>query len=70
MLTPFDEMPVHQMPYPFSVSASIDVASDDGYSFGVRSDNGPEFTGREFTTHMNAPALGRTRYLTAAAAGC
>jgi hypothetical protein len=26
MLTPFEEMPVHQMPYPFSVPASTDVA--------------------------------------------
>jgi hypothetical protein len=35
MLTPFDEMPVHQTPYPFSVPASTDVAFDDGYYFGV-----------------------------------
>jgi hypothetical protein len=35
ILTPFDEIPAHQTPYPLGVPASTDVAFDDGYCFGV-----------------------------------
>ena len=35
MLTPYDELPVHQSPYPFSVVPITDYSFDDGYYFGV-----------------------------------
>jgi hypothetical protein len=35
MLTPYDEFPVHQAPYPFSYVPSTDYSWDDGYYFGV-----------------------------------
>ncbi len=35
MLTPYDEFPVHQTPYPFSVTPITDYSFDDGYYFGV-----------------------------------
>jgi hypothetical protein len=35
VLTPYDEFPVHQSPYPFSVVAITDYSFDDGYYFGV-----------------------------------
>ena len=35
MLTPYDELPVHQSPYPFSVAPITDYSFDDGYYFGV-----------------------------------
>ena len=35
MLTPYDELPVHQSPYPFSVAPIADYSFDDGYYFGV-----------------------------------
>jgi hypothetical protein len=35
MLTPYDEFPVHQAPYPFSYIPSTDYSWDDGYYFGA-----------------------------------
>ena len=35
MLTRYDEFPVHQSPYPFSVAPITDYSFDDGYYFGV-----------------------------------
>jgi hypothetical protein len=35
VLTPYDEFPVHQAPYPFSVVPITDYAYDDGYYFGI-----------------------------------
>ena len=35
MLTPYDEFPVHQVPYPFSYVPSTDYNWDEGYWFGV-----------------------------------
>lgn len=35
MLSPFDELPVHQTPYPLSVVANTDNGFDDGYWFGA-----------------------------------
>lgn len=35
VLTRYDEFPVHQTPYPFSVVAPTDYSFDDGYYFGV-----------------------------------
>ena len=35
MLTPFDEFPIHQMPYPFSVPSVTDLSFEDGFYFGV-----------------------------------
>ena len=35
VLTPYDEFPVHQSPYPFSVVPITDYSFDDGYYFGV-----------------------------------
>jgi hypothetical protein len=35
VLTPYDELPVHQSPYPFSVVPITDYSFDDGYYFGV-----------------------------------
>jgi hypothetical protein len=35
LLTPYDEFPVHQAPYPFSYVPSTDYSWDDGYYFGV-----------------------------------
>jgi hypothetical protein len=35
MLTPYDELPVHQSPHPFSVVPITDYSFDDGYYFGV-----------------------------------
>jgi hypothetical protein len=35
MLTPFDEFPIHQTPYPFSVPSVTDLSFDDGFYFGV-----------------------------------
>jgi hypothetical protein len=34
-LTPYDELPVHQSPYPFSYVPETDYSWDDGYWFGV-----------------------------------
>ena len=34
-LTPYDELPVHQSPYPFSYVPVSDYSWDDGYWFGV-----------------------------------
>ena len=35
MLTPYDEYPVHQSPYPFSYIPSTDYNWDEGYYVGV-----------------------------------
>ena len=35
MLTRYDEFPVHQSPYPFSIVPITDYSFDDGYYFGV-----------------------------------
>ncbi|KOS58203.1 hypothetical protein [Rhodococcus rhodochrous] len=35
MLSPYDELPVHQTPYPLSVVANTDNGFDDGYFFGA-----------------------------------
>jgi hypothetical protein len=35
MLSPYDELPVHQTPRPLSVVANTDPGFDDGYFFGV-----------------------------------
>ncbi len=35
MLSPYDELPVHQTPHPLSVVSSTDPGFDDGYFFGV-----------------------------------
>lgn len=34
LLTPYDELPVHQSSQPFSVIPSTDYGWDDGYYFG------------------------------------
>ncbi|MDX6235094.1 MAG: hypothetical protein QOH68_4261 [Nocardioidaceae bacterium] len=35
MLSPYDELPIHQTPYPVSIVANTDLGFDDGYYFGA-----------------------------------
>ena len=36
-LTPYDELPVHQAPYPVSYIPATDYAWDEGYFYGIYS---------------------------------
>jgi hypothetical protein len=55
MLTPYDEYPVHQSPYPVSYVPATDTGWDNGYYFGVFSAEADVFvyTGLRFSPNTN-----------------
>jgi len=58
VLTPFDEFPVHQSPYPFSYVPSTDTAWDDGYFFGVLSPDAEVFLYTGLRVSPNTDMIG------------
>jgi len=58
MLTPYDEYPVHQAPYPFSYVPSTDYSWDDGYYFGVFSPKEQVFLAVGLRVNPNTDMVG------------
>ena len=58
MLTPYDEFPVHQAPYPFSYIPSTDYSWDDGYWFGAFSPDSKVFLGTGARINPNTDMIG------------
>jgi hypothetical protein len=58
MLTPYDEFPVHQYPYPFSQIPVSDFNWDDGYYFGVYSADAGVFLYTGMRVTPNADMIG------------
>jgi hypothetical protein len=58
MLTPYDEFPVHQSPYPFSHIPSTDYNWDDGYYFGVFNPDEKVFLATGFRVNPNSDIIG------------
>ncbi|MEO0030458.1 MAG: hypothetical protein RIS94_216 [Pseudomonadota bacterium] len=58
MLTPYDEFPVHQTPYPFSYIPSTDYAWDEGYWFGVFNADEKVFLGTYLRINPNTDMIG------------
>lgn len=57
-LTPYDEFPVHQSPYPFCVVPSTDYNWDDGYWMGVHSPAHRIFIGTGLRVNPNSDMVG------------
>ncbi len=57
-LTPYDEFPVHQAPYPVSYVPSTDYAWDEGYFYGVYSAEAQLFMITGMRMNPNADILG------------
>jgi hypothetical protein len=57
-LTPYDEMPVHQTPYPFSYLPSTDFMWDDGYWVGAVCPDQGLFLGTGVRVNANADIIG------------
>jgi hypothetical protein len=57
-LTPYDEFPVHQAPYPVSYVPSTDYAWDEGYFYGVYSVDVPVFMITGMRLNPNADIIG------------
>ena len=58
MLTRYDEFPVHQTPYPFSVVPVTDYSFDDGYYFGVFSAEAEMFLFQGMRVNPNNDMIG------------
>jgi hypothetical protein len=58
MLTPYDEYPVHQAPYPFSYIPSTDVNWDDGYAFFLFNADARIFFGAGLRVSPNVDIVG------------
>jgi hypothetical protein len=58
MLTPYDEFPVHQTPYPFSHIPSTDYNWDEGYWFGVMNPDEKVFFGTYLRINPNTDMIG------------
>jgi hypothetical protein len=58
MLTPYDEFPVHQSPYPFSHIPSTDYSWDDGYFFGIFSPDDAVFLATGARVSANTDMVG------------
>jgi hypothetical protein len=58
MLTPYDEFPVHQAPYPFSHVPSTDYSWDDGYYFGAFSADDGVFLATGARINPNTDMIG------------
>src|ERR1700678_216629 len=58
MLTPYDEFPVHQSPYPFSYIPSTDYNWDDGYYFGVFNASEKIFLATGLRINANSDMIG------------
>jgi hypothetical protein len=58
MLTPYDEFPVHQYPYPFSQIPVSDFNWDDGYYFGVYNADAGVFLYTGMRVTPNADMIG------------
>lgn len=58
MLTPYDEYPVHQAPYPFSSIPSTDVNWDDGYAFFLLNPHEKLFFGVGLRVSPNTDLVG------------
>lgn len=57
-LSPYDELPVHQTPYPLSVVANTDPGFDDGYFFGVFSADTGTFCFQGLRINPNTDIVG------------
>jgi len=57
-LTPYDEFPVHQSPYPFSYIPSTDYNWDEGYWFGVFNPDQQVFLGVYMRVNPNSDMIG------------
>lgn len=57
-LSPYDEFPVHQAPYPISCIPSTDYAWDEGYYYGVYSAEQQLFMIAGFRVNPNADVIG------------
>ncbi len=57
-LTPYDEYPVHQSPYPFSYIPSTDYSWDEGYWFGVFNAEEKLFLGAYLRVNPNTDMIG------------
>jgi hypothetical protein len=57
-LTPYDEFPVHQAPYPFSYIPSTDYTWCDGYYFGVFSPDDQVFLATGIRVNPNSDMIG------------
>jgi hypothetical protein len=57
-LTPYDEFPVHQSPYPVSFVPSTDYAWDEGYFYGVYSAEAQLFMITGMRMNPNADVIG------------
>lgn len=58
MLTPYDEFPVHQAPYPFSHIPATDTGWDDGYWFGAFSPDDDVFLFTGMRVSPNTDMIG------------
>lgn len=58
MLTPYDEFPVHQTPYPFSRAPAGGYSFDDGYYFGVFSPEREVFLFQGMRVNPNNDMIG------------
>lgn len=58
MLTPYDEFPCHQTPYPFSYVANTDYSWDEGYFFGAFNPDEKVFLGCGFRINPNTDMIG------------
>jgi hypothetical protein len=58
VLSPYDELPVHQTPYPLSFVANTDPGFDDGYFFGVFSAEAGVFCFQGLRINPNTDIVG------------
>ena len=65
-LTPYDEYPVHQAPYPFSYVPSTDYNWDDGYWFGVFNPDEKVFLGTYMRINPNSDMIGGCAFVNVA----
>ncbi|WP_009480546.1 hypothetical protein [Rhodococcus sp. JVH1] len=58
MLSPYDELPIHQTPHPVSIVSNTDPSFDDGYYFGVFSPEAKVFVFQGMRINPNTDVVG------------